>query len=61
MYAGQGLHSDVVYLGALVYERKCGGRGGVAGSQPISTLQLYTGAPINSGDQSPYVTYRRVH
>ncbi len=36
----RGLQRDVVYLGwpiALVYEPKCGGRGGVAGSQPMST------------------------
>jgi hypothetical protein len=36
-----GLQGDVVYfswpIGALVYEPKCGGRGGVAGSQPMRT------------------------
>ncbi len=40
---------------ALVYEPKCGGRGGVAGSQPKSTA-VYTGAQINFGDLTPYLT-----
>ncbi len=38
-------------------------RGGAARSQPMS-IQLYTGAQINFGDQTPYVTYglpHRVH
>jgi hypothetical protein len=29
--------------------------GGVAGSQPMSTVQLYTGAQINIGDLTPYL------
>jgi hypothetical protein len=36
---------------ALVYEPKCGGRGGIVGSQ------LYTGAQINFVDLMPYLTY----
>ncbi len=36
-------------------ELKCGGRGGVAGSQ------LYTGAEINFGDLTPYLTYAYIH
>ncbi len=32
------------------------GRGGVAGSKPMS-IQLYTGAQINFGDLNPYLTY----
>ncbi len=32
-----------------------GGRGGVAGCQPVST-QLYTGAQINFGDVTLYLT-----
>jgi hypothetical protein len=42
---------------AFVYEPKGGGRGGVAGSQPMSTVQLYTGAQINFGDLTPHLTY----
>ncbi len=41
----------------LVYKRECGGRGGVAESKPMSTAQLYTGAQINFGDLTPYLTY----
>jgi hypothetical protein len=38
---------------AFVYEPKCGGRGGsCGGSQPMST-----GAKINFGDLTPYLTY----
>ncbi len=49
----RGLQRDVVYLGPdLVYEPKCGGSGGVAGSQPMST-----GAQINFGGLTPYLTY----
>jgi hypothetical protein len=33
------------------------GWGGVAGSQPTSTVHLYTGAQINFGDPTPYSTY----
>jgi hypothetical protein len=33
------------------------GEGGVAGSQPMSTVLPYTGAPINFGDLTPYLTY----
>ncbi len=36
---------------ALVCKPKCGGGGGFAGSQ------LYTGAPINFGDLTRYLTY----
>ncbi len=45
---------------ALVYEPKCGGRGVVAGSQPMSTAVYITrhdGAQINFGDLPPYLTY----
>jgi hypothetical protein len=57
-----GLLRDVVFLGwpisALGYESKCWGRGGgeVAGSQPMSTA-VHTGAQINFGDLTPYLTY----
>ncbi len=45
---------------ALVYESKCGGEGGgVARSQPMSTVQLYTGAQINFEDLTSYLTYVR--
>jgi hypothetical protein len=40
---------------ALVYEPRCGGRGGVAGSQPMNTA-VYTGAQINFGELTPYLT-----
>jgi hypothetical protein len=41
---------------ALVYEPKCGGRGGgVAGSQPMSTAVHRS--PTNFGDLTPYLTY----
>ncbi len=45
---------------ALLYEPKCGVRGGgVAGSRPISTAVLaavpYTGAQINFGELTPYL------
>jgi hypothetical protein len=45
--------------GALEYEPKhgVGGGGVVAGSQPMSTVQLYTGAKVNFGDLTPYLTY----
>jgi hypothetical protein len=53
----RGLQRDVVYPwltnSALVYEPKCGGRGGVAGSQPMR--QLHTGVQINFEDLTPYV------
>ncbi len=39
----------------LVYETKCGGRGKVAGSQPMSTAVHRT--KINCGDLTPYLTY----
>jgi hypothetical protein len=39
---------------ALVYEPKCGGRGGVAGSQSMSTAVQRS--PINFGDITPYLT-----
>ncbi len=43
---------------ALVFEPKCGGRGGVAGSQPMSTAVHHgDGAQINFGDLTPSVTY----
>jgi hypothetical protein len=44
---------------ALVCESKCGGREGVAGSQPMSTAVHITrrGAQINFGDLPPYLTY----
>jgi hypothetical protein len=51
---------------ALVYEPKFGGRGGVAGSPPMSggvagsqptSTAVYTGAQINFGDPTPYLTY----
>jgi hypothetical protein len=41
----------------LVYEPKCGGRGEMAGSQPVNTAVQYTGAQINFGDLTPYLTY----
>ncbi len=41
---------------ALVCEPKWGGRGGFAGSQPMS-IGLYTGAQIIFGDLTPYLTY----
>ncbi len=43
---------------ALVYEPKCGGTGGIAGTQPMSTAvhrSPYT--HINLGDLSPYLQY----
>jgi hypothetical protein len=45
---------DVVYLGSLVYEPKCG-VWGVAGSQPMSTA-MHHGAQINFGDLTSYLT-----
>ncbi len=44
---------------AHVYESKCGGRGGVAGSQPMNTAVHITwhGAQVNFGDLPPYLTY----
>jgi hypothetical protein len=42
---------------ALVYEPKFGGKGGVAGSQPMSTFVLCTWSPKNFEDQTPYLTY----
>ncbi len=59
----RGLQRDVVYLcwpiAPSYYESKCGGREGVAGSQPMSTAVHITwhGAQINSGDLPPYLTY----
>jgi hypothetical protein len=44
---------------ALVYEPKCGGRGGVAGSQPVSTA-VHTVAQINFGGLTPCLTYGRI-
>ncbi len=55
-----GLQRDVVYIslltnGALVYEPKCGGSGEL---RCLSQwVQLYTGAQINIGNLSPYLTY----
>ncbi len=40
---------------ALVYDPKCGGKGGVAGSQPMS-IAVYTRAQINFVDLTPYLT-----
>ncbi len=45
---------------ALVYESKRGGRGGVAGSQPMSTavhITWHGGAQINFGDLPTHLTY----
>jgi len=43
----------LVYEGALMR-----GRGGVAGSQPMSTaVHMERGAQINFGDLPPYLTY----
>ncbi len=44
---------------ALVYESKCGGRGGVAGSPPMSTAVDITwhGAEINFVHLTPYLTF----
>jgi hypothetical protein len=42
---------------ALVYEPKCGGRGGVSGSQSMSTAVQYTGAQINFGELNPHLIY----
>ncbi len=50
----QGLKRDVVYLGWPIAP-SCGG--GVAWSQPMSTTAQYTGAQINFGDLTPYLTY----
>jgi hypothetical protein len=42
---------------ALVYEPKCEGREGVAGIKPTSTaVHMETGAQINLGDLTPYLT-----
>ncbi len=41
---------------ALVHEPKCGGRGGVAESQPMSTA-VHTEPKLNFGDLAPYLTY----
>jgi hypothetical protein len=38
------------------YETKCGGMGGVARSQPMSTA-VHMGPIINFGDLTPYLTY----
>ncbi len=40
----------------VVYEPKCGRRGGVVVSQTMSTA-VHTGAQINFGDLTPYLTY----
>ncbi len=40
---------------ALVYEPKCGGRGELISLS--QWVQLYTGAQINVGDLTPYLTY----
>ncbi len=42
---------------ALVYETKCGGRGGVTGSQPMSTAVHRSPVQINFGDLTPYLNY----
>ncbi len=42
---------------ALVYEPKCGERGGGGLWGLSQSVQLYTGAQINFGDLSPYLTY----
>jgi hypothetical protein len=55
LYWNRGLRRDVVDLGYLVYEPKCGGRVGVAGSQPMSTA--YSRAQVNLEDLTPYLTY----
>jgi hypothetical protein len=39
----------------LVYEPKCGERGGVAGSQPMSTAIHRN--QMNFGNLNPYLTY----
>jgi hypothetical protein len=41
---------------ALVNEPKCGGRGEVA-NEYSCTLVQYTGAQINFGDLTPYLTF----
>ncbi len=38
-------------------QAECVGSERVAGSQPMSTAVLYTGAHINFGDLNPYLTY----
>jgi hypothetical protein len=54
---------DVVYLcwpiAPSKYETKCGGREGIAGSQPMSIAGHITchWAQINFGDLPPYLTY----
>jgi hypothetical protein len=39
-----------------MYEPKCGGRGGLAVSQPMS-IGMYTGALVNFGDLTPNSNY----
>jgi hypothetical protein len=60
----RGLQRDVVYHGwptnsALVYEPKCGGGGGcgVSANEYRYGTAVYTGAQINFGDLTPYLTY----
>jgi hypothetical protein len=59
----RGLQRDVVYLcwpiAPSQYESKCGGREGVAGTQPMSTTVHITwhGAQINFEYLPPYLTY----
>ncbi len=43
---------------APVYEPKCGGKGRVAGSQPMSTA-VHMEPKINFGDLTPYLTFGR--
>jgi hypothetical protein len=45
---------------ALGYEPKCGGRGGGELRGLIQCVQLYTGAQINIGDLTSYLTYGAV-
>jgi hypothetical protein len=40
---------------AFVYEPKCGGKGELRGLS--QWIQLYTGAQLNLGDLTPYLTY----
>ncbi len=53
------LQRDVVYICWAISPSKCGGRRGVAGSQPMSTAVHITwhGAQINFGDPPPYLIY----
>ncbi len=64
--AGKGMYNtcrqgDVVIfswpIGALVYEPKMRGEGGVNAWPMSSRVRLYTGAQINFGDLTPYLTF----